>query len=162
MCSRKSVRILHSKQTKRLLKKATEQAKAGEMSRGGWRSTSFRPGQSGNPTGRPKRPATIEARRIFRNVLTAARERTQDAIDTLASIMRDPKAPAAARVSAAQALLDRGYGKPAQAIEVSAEPDLTHLSDEDLEILERILRPPGFPPPPLLTGRGVSPTEENL
>jgi hypothetical protein len=94
--------------------------------------------------------------------MTAARDRTQDAIDTLASIMRDPKAPAAARVSAAQALLDRGYGKPAQAIEVSAEPDLTHLSDEDLEILERILRPPGFPPPPLLMGRGVSPTEDNL
>ena len=116
-----------------------------KMSRGGWRSTSFRPGQSGNPTGRPKRPATIEARRIFRDVLTAARERTQDAIDTLASIMRDPKAPAAARVSAAQALLDRGYGKPAQAIEVSAEPDLTHLSDEDLEILRADFEAPGLP-----------------
>jgi hypothetical protein len=76
--------------------------------------------------------------------------------------MRDPKAPAAARVSAAQALLDRGYGKPAQAIEVNAEPDLTQFSDEDLETLERILRPPDFPPPPLLAGRGVSPTEENL
>jgi hypothetical protein len=59
--------------------------------------------------------------------------------------MKDPKAPAAARVSAAQALLDRGYGKPAQAIEVNAEPDLTHLSDEDLETLERILRPPWHP-----------------
>ena len=93
--------------------------------------------------------------------MTAARERTLDAIDTLASIMRDPKAPASARVSAAQALLDRGYGKPAQAIEVSTQPDLTHLSDEDLETLERILRPPDFPAPPLLTGRGVSPTEEN-
>jgi Family of unknown function (DUF5681) len=146
---------------KRLLKQGTEQAQAGKMSRGGWRSTSFRPGQSGNPTGRPKRSATIEARRIFRDVMTAARERTQDALDTLASVMRDPKAPAAARVSAAQALLDRGYGKPAQAIGVSAEPDLTHLSDEDLEILERILRPPGFPRPPLLVERGVSPTEEN-
>jgi hypothetical protein len=104
----------------------------------------------------------VEARRIFHDVLTAARERTQDAIDTLASIMRDPKAPASARVSAAQALLDRGYGKPAQAIEVGTEPDLTHLSDKDLEVLERILRPQSFPPPPLLVERGVSPTEENL
>ena len=131
------------------------------MTRGGWRSTSFRPGQSGNPTGRPKRPVTIEARRIFRDVATAACERTQDAIDTLFAIMKDAKAPAAARVSAAQAILDRGYGKPAQAVEVNTGPDLTHVSDEDLRTLERILRPPDYPPPPLLTGRGVSPTEEN-
>jgi hypothetical protein len=75
--------------------------------------------------------------------------------------MKDPKAPAAARISAAQAILDRGYGKPAQAIEVKAGPDLTHVSDEDLKTLERILRPPNFPPPPLLAGPGVSPTEEN-
>ena len=122
------------------------------MSRGGWRSTSFRPGRSGNLTGRPKRPATIEARRIFQDVADAARERTQDAIDVLAAIMKDPKAPAAARISAAQALLDRGHGKPAQAIEVDAGPDLTQLSDEDLRTLERILRPPDYPPPPLLTG----------
>jgi hypothetical protein len=84
-----------------------------------------------------------------------------DAINTLAAIMKNPKTPAAARISAAQAILDRGHGKPAQAIEVDAGPDLTHLSDEDLKTLERILRPPGFPAPPLLTGRGVSPTEEN-
>jgi hypothetical protein len=75
-----------------------------------------------------------------------------DAINTLAAIMNDPKVPAAARISAATALLDRGYGKPAQAIEVNEEPDLSHVSDEDLETVERILRPPGFPPPPLLTG----------
>ncbi len=132
------------------------------MTRGGWRSTSFRAGQSGNPTGRPKRPATIEARRLFRDVADAARELTVDAINTLADIMKNPNAPAAARISAAQALLDRGYGKPAQAIEVSAQPDLTHLSVEDLETLERILRPRDFPPPPLLTGRGVLPPEGNL
>ena len=102
--------------------------------------------------GRPKRPATIEARRIFQDVADAARERTQDAIDTLSAIMKDPKAPAAARISAAQAILDRGYGKPAQAIEADAGPDLTHVSDEDLKTLERILRRPNFPPPPLLAG----------
>jgi hypothetical protein len=31
---------------------------------------------------------------------SATRERTQDAVDTLFAIMKDPKAPAAARVSA--------------------------------------------------------------
>ena len=144
--------LLLSKQADRLLEQTTEQAKAGKMSRRGLRSTSFRPGQSGNLTGRPKRPATIEARRIFQDVADAARERTQEAIDVLAAIMKDPKAPAAARISAAQAILDRGHGKPAQAIDVNEGPDLSHVSDEDLKTLERILRPPGLPPPPLLAG----------
>jgi hypothetical protein len=47
------------------------------------------------------------------NTVCRPRERTQDPIDTVSSIMKDPKAPAAARVSAAQAILDRGYAKPA-------------------------------------------------
>ena len=70
-------------------------------------STSFRPGQSGNPNGRP---------RVLADVQNAAREHSSEAIETLAGIMRDPKAPAAGRTSAACALLDRGYGKPSQAI----------------------------------------------
>jgi hypothetical protein len=85
-----------------------------------------------------------------------------DAINTLASIMKNPKTPAAARISAAQAILDRGYGRPPQGIEVSEQPDLSHVSDEDLLTVERILRPPGFPPPPLLTGGGVLPDEGKM
>jgi len=38
----------------------------------------------------------------------------------LVDIARNTKAPAAARVSAAQAILDRGYGKPTQAHDVEA------------------------------------------
>jgi hypothetical protein len=45
-------------------------------------------------------------RRIILGVRDAARDLTLDAIDTLAAIMKDPKAPAAARISAAVALLD--------------------------------------------------------
>jgi hypothetical protein len=33
--------------------------------------------------------------------------------------MCDPKAPAAARISAASALLDRGYGKPLQTVDAN-------------------------------------------
>ena len=40
-----------------------------------------------------------------------ARKHTDEALETLAAIMRNPKASASARVSAANALLDRGYGK---------------------------------------------------
>ena len=44
-----------------------------------------------------------------------------EAIAALAEIMRSPEHPAAARVSAANGLLDRAYGRPMQALDVSAE-----------------------------------------
>jgi len=50
-------------------------------------------------------------------IRSLARGHTEAALSTLASIMHQEKAPAAARVTAAQALLDRGWGRPAQPIE---------------------------------------------
>ena len=46
-----------------------------------------------------------------------ARQHTRAAVETLVSVMEDPKSPAAARVAAANALLDRGNGKPTRHIE---------------------------------------------
>ena len=46
----------------------------------------------------------------------------QKAVKTLAAIMNEPHAPYAARVAAAEALLDRGWGKPRQ----SHEAEITH------------------------------------
>ena len=65
----------------------------------------FQPGRSGNPRGRPKRDHDLAA---------LARAHTADAIATLVEVMNDRDAPASARVSAASAVLDRGYGKPPQ------------------------------------------------
>ena len=67
----------------------------------------FQKGRSGNPGGRPK---------VVAEVKELARKHTGKAIETLVSIMDNPKAAPAARVSAANALLDRGYGKPPQHI----------------------------------------------
>jgi hypothetical protein len=67
----------------------------------------FQPGNSGNPGGRPKEIAHLKE---------LARQHTPEAIHILAAIMMDAKEPAAARVRAAEALLDRGWGKPAQQI----------------------------------------------
>ena len=45
-------------------------------------------------------------------IRSLARSHTEAAIRTLAAIMKQRKAPAAARISAACALLDRGWGRP--------------------------------------------------
>ena len=45
---------------------------------------------------------------------TLARRHSKAAVKVLAAIMNDEEGPATARVSAAQALLDRGWGKAAQ------------------------------------------------
>ncbi len=50
------------------------------------------------------------------DIKSLARTHTKSALATLAHIMRQKKAPAAARVAAAQALLDRGWGRPAQVV----------------------------------------------
>ena len=56
-------------------------------------------------------------------IKSLARGHTETAITVLAGIMNQTQAPHAARVSAATALLDRGWGKPAQAIVGGDEDD---------------------------------------
>ena len=66
------------------------------------KSGQFAPGSSGNPGGCPK----DEAR-----VAELARSYTSEAIDTLVDLMRHGR-DERVRGTAAQALLDRGWGKP--------------------------------------------------
>jgi hypothetical protein len=74
----------------------------------------FQRGQSGNPGGRPK--AVAEVRDL-------ARKHTALAIKTLVSIMQHSDKDAA-RVAAAQALLDRAWGKATQCLDVGGERSL--------------------------------------
>jgi uncharacterized protein DUF5681 len=111
------------------------------MAKGGLRSTSFLPGVSGNPAGRPKRPDTIEARRVVADVKAAARDLTLDAMDTLKQVMKNPKAPPAARVGAATAILDRGWGKPTQPVDANINwTDSIALEEKEamLAVLEAV------------------------
>jgi len=55
--------------------------------------------------------------RTITEIRSLARSHTRAAINALAGVMRSKDATHAARVSAANAILDRGWGKAAQALE---------------------------------------------
>jgi hypothetical protein len=67
----------------------------------------FVKGKSGNPGGRPKEIGEVRA---------LAQAQTEANIQALVTIRDSKKAPAAARVSAANSLLDRAWGKPQQTL----------------------------------------------
>lgn len=85
----------------------------------------WQPGQSGNPSGRPK---------VIARLRDLARAYTEEAILTLAECLKDPDGRI--RVAAANALLDRGWGKPVQPTEEQPETEkLSEMSDEELRKL---------------------------
>ena len=88
----------------------------------------FVKGKSGNPGGRSK---------ADHRVIDLAQVHTEDAIKTLVEIATTKKYGASARVAAAIALLDRGWGRPRQALELSAE------DGKDLCLSVEIVRPEG-------------------
>jgi hypothetical protein len=65
-------------------------------------------------------------------IRSLARSHTRTAINVLVGVMRAKDATPAARVSAATAILDRGWGKPVQA--------LANSDDRALELVHRIER----------------------
>lgn len=93
--------------------------------------------------GRPK-GAVSRATKAQRATLTElAREHTSTALNVLVEVAKRGESDSA-RVAAANALLDRAYGKPKQAHEHSGSIgtyDLTKLSDDELDRLESILGP---------------------
>lgn len=54
-------------------------------------------------------------------IRSLARKHTVKALQVLADIMEQPNAPPSARALAAQALLDRGWGRAHQSIEISGD-----------------------------------------
>ena len=78
-------------------------------------------------------------------IRSLARSHTRTALNVLVGIMRSKDATAAARVSAANAILDRGWGKAPQAIENGDAGAL-----EVIHRIERVIVHPENPDSPNL------------
>jgi len=112
----------------------------------GW----FVKGRSGNPAGRPKNPPEFAPntdapdgadRRTVGNLVMEARKFSGLAIDTLVELTKDTHTDSR-RFSAAMALLDRGYGRPAQSLDLHLSADaitkrLSDMFDGELAALEQ-------------------------
>lgn len=102
-------------------------------------------GSSGNPSGSS---ILSKARAVRKNetISQLAKHFTEDSLLVLHKIAMSDDAPAASRVSAANALLDRAWGKPAQTLEVSTKEsfedhvtfDVENATTEQLEAIVAI------------------------
>jgi hypothetical protein len=85
----------------------------------------FPPGKSGNPSGRPKDVGPIKE---------LAKQHAPAAIAALVGALRDDNGRT--RVAAAEALLDRGFGRPSQHIELDAGDELVKRMNEAAKKLQ--------------------------
>ena len=102
-------------------------------STGGITGKGFKPGQSGNPSGRPKGIAA-KAREIIGDDPT-------ELLEVFLEIAHNPAEKAADRKAAAEALLDRAYGKAPSFAPVDGDPlDLLSIDRTIGEIVDELAR----------------------
>lgn len=80
---------------------------------------------AGRPRG-AKNKATLELKGL-------AQQHAEDALKTLVEIMLSAESSDKARVAAANAILDRGFGKPHQSIDAEITGTIADITDDELD-----------------------------
>lgn len=80
---------------------------------------------AGRPRG-AKNKSTLELKGL-------AQQHTEDALKTLVEIMLSAESSDKARVAAANAILDRGFGKPHQSIDAEITGTIADITDDELD-----------------------------
>lgn len=72
--------------------------------------------RGGARPGAGRKPGQVS--KAKREIAEMAKDHAAKALEVLVSVANNAKSPAPARVSAATAILDRGYGKPRQSVDM--------------------------------------------
>ena len=102
-------------------------------------ATPFKPGETGNPNGRPKKLPKLDE--LLSEILGAEEDKDSEAYAILERLVKDAKG---GNTKAAEIILDRAYGKSQQFIDHTTKgqsingKDLSKLSDEELRIMAEI------------------------
>jgi hypothetical protein len=80
------------------------------------RGRPFPKGVSGNPGGRPAQGP--DRRKIEADARLLARSHGVEAVEKLVAVMKDPSASHMAQILAANAILERGWGRPPMSVEM--------------------------------------------
>jgi hypothetical protein len=98
--------------------------------------TSFQPGWRGGP-GRPRKDVAVPTANA---VCKLARSFSQEALETLVEMMRNAELPGNVRIKACEAVLNRGIGLPAVAVDVTVQglvaKKLVELNVDELRAIE--------------------------
>src|SRR5262245_46993772 len=118
----------------------------------------WKKGQSGNPSGRPKR-----TRKQNYTITELARKHSPAAIKTLVEVMNSENSTMTAKAIAAEKILDRAWGKAPQSVAVIGAmitKRASDMSDDELAAIAAGLVGGGDDEPPLIEGTVVARDDE--